>query len=331
MTLSEVLKSVEKTYGKSSVQQGVELKDINRLKLPARALNKMLYGGLPRGRLIEFSGAEHSGKTTTALLAVAACQRENPESKCIFVDAEGTYDAVWADKLGVNNDTVIKITPENMTAEQVLQMIVDITSTGEVSLIVLDSIPALVPQQEDAKSIKEYTMAGVSKPLTVFCRKVQKELIKFPDVICIAINQLRDNLSGYGSSTNTPGGKMWKAACSLRLEFRGNNIDEDGKDLSGTANNVAGAKIQASLIKNKTAPRDRRVGSYCVMFQTGFNEKKDVIQQALDLGIIEQAQAWTRYPDENGEVIYKGNGMAAFINDMPDNIYEEIRRKVDGE
>lgn len=330
MTLDEVLKSVERTYGKESVQEGVELKDINRLPLPARALNRMLYGGLPYGRLIEFSGAEHSGKTTTALLTISAYQRLNTGKRCVFVDAEGTYDSLWAAKLGVDNQQVIKITPENMTAEQVLQMIIDIASTGEIGVIVLDSIPALVPQQEDAKNLSEYTMAGVSKPLTVFSRKVQRELIKFPETIFIAINQLRDNIGGYGAPTTTIGGRMWRHSCSLRLEFRGYNIDENGKPLSGSADNVAGAMIQASLIKNKTAPRDRKLGSYCVMFHSGFNEKKDVVSAAESVGIVVKAGASIRYIDlETGEILYKAQGMVNFINDMPDAVYNSIVNKLE--
>lgn len=330
MTLSEVLKSVEKTYGKDSVQDGVELKQIARLPLPARSLNRVLYGGLPYGRLIEFSGAEHSGKTTTALLAIASHQRRNPQVPCVFIDAEGTYDSEWASKLGVDNSKVIKITPENMTAEQCLQMIVDIAGSGEAGVIVLDSIPALVPQQEDAKTLSEYTMGGVSKPLTTFARKVQRELIKFPDTIFIAINQLRDNMSGYGSPTTTIGGRMWKHSCSVRIEFRGYNIDETGKPLTASAENVAGAMIQGHLIKNKTAPRDRKVGSYFVMFHTGFNERKDVVMAAMEANIVQKAGASVRFIDiETGEIIYKAQGMANFISEMPDQVYNSIVRALE--
>lgn len=330
MTLDEVLKSVERTYGKGSVQEGIELKQINRLALPARALNRMLYGGLPYGRLIEFSGAEHSGKTTTALLTIAAYQRLQTGKKCAFIDAEGTYDSEWASKLGVDNSDVIKITPENMTAEECLQMIIDIASTGELGVIVLDSIPALVPQQEDAKSLSEYTMAGVSKPLTVFSRKIQRELIKFPDTIFIAINQLRDNMSGYGSPTTTIGGRMWKHSCSLRIEFRGYNIDENGKPLTASAENVAGAMIQAHLIKNKTAPRDRKVSAYFVMFHTGFNEKRDVVLAAIEADIVQKAGASVRFIDlESGEIIYKAQGLSNFILEMPEDIYFQISQKLE--
>lgn len=329
MTLSEVLKSVEKVYGKDSVQEGVELKDIKRLPLPARSLNRVLYGGLPFGRLIEFSGAEHSGKTTTALLTIAAHQRLKPDVPCVFIDAEGTYDSEWAEKLGVDNSKVIKITPENQTAEQCLQMIIEIASTGEAGVIVLDSIPALVPQQEDTKTLSEYTMAGVSKPLTVFSRKLQKELIKYPDTIFIAINQLRDNISGYGAPTTTIGGRMWRHSCSLRMEFRGYNIDERGNELSQSAENIAGAKIKASLTKNKTAPRDKRVGEYCVMFHTGFNERQDVINAAIEEGFVQKAGPSTRYINEDGEVVFKTQGFSNFVENIPEDIYNEIVRRVD--
>lgn len=330
MTLDEVLKSVERAYGNSSVQEGVELKPVKRLALPARALNRMLYGGLPYGRLIEFSGAEHSGKTTTALLTISAYQRLNTGKKCVFIDAEGTYDSLWASKLGVDNHSVVKITPENMTAEETLQTIIDIASTGEVGVIVLDSIPALVPQQEDAKNLSEYTMAGVSKPLTVFSRKVQRELIKFPDTLFIAINQLRDNMSGYGSPTTTIGGRMWRHSCSVRIEFRGYNIDENAKPLTASAENVAGAMIQGSLIKNKTAPRDRKLGAYFVMFHSGFNEKKDVIDAAVELDIVQKAGASVRYIDrETGEVAFRAQGMSNFLQEIPEQVYNTIKQKVE--
>lgn len=330
MTLAEALKTVERIYGKDSVQEGVELKQVNRLALPARALNRMLYGGLPFGRLIEFSGAEHSGKTTTALLSIAAHQRLRPGVPCVFIDAEGTYDSLWAQKLGVDNSKIIKITPENMTAEQCLQMIVDIADSGEAGIIVLDSIPALVPQQEEAKSLSEYTMAGISKPLTVFSRKIQKALIRFPDTIFIAINQLRDNMSGYGSPTTTVGGRMWRHSCSLRIEFRGYNIDETGKPLTASADNVAGAMIQANLIKNKTAPRDRKVGAYFVMFHTGFNEKKDVVLAALEANIVQKAGASVRFINtETGEVVYKAQGMSNFLEGMTDAVYNSIVKELE--
>ena len=325
MTLDEVLRSVERSYGKDSVQNGVQLKDIERLVLPTRDLNRVLYGGLPFGRLIEFSGAEHSGKTTTAMIAIGAHQKYRPDRRCIFIDAEGTYDPLWASKLGVDNSQLIKLTPENQTAEECLQTALDIAESNEAGIIVLDSIPALVPQQEDAKNLSEYTMAGISKPLTVFARKMQRILIKYPKTMVIAINQLRDNMSGYGQPTTTIGGRMWKHSCSIRLEFRGYNTDENGKLLTAGADNPAGAMIQCALIKNKTAPRDHKLGKYFINFQTGFDEKRDIINAALEMEIVQKAGASVRFVNtETGEIIYKAQGMVNFINDMPDAVYNSI-------
>lgn len=330
MTLEEVLHSVEHAYGKDSVQNGVQLKDIERLVLPTRNLNRVLYGGLPFGRLIEFSGAEHSGKTTTAMIAIGAYQKYKPERRCVFIDAEGTYDPIWASKLGVDNSKIIKLTPENQTAEECLQTVLDIAESDEAGIIVIDSIPALVPQQEDAKNLSEYTMAGISKPLTVFARKMQRILIKYQETILIAINQLRDNMSGYGQPTTTIGGRMWKHSCSVRLEFRGYNTDESGKVLTAGAENPAGAMIQCSLIKNKTAPRDHKVGRYFINFRTGFNEKKDVINEAVELDIVQKAGPSVRFLDlDTGEIIYKAQGMANFIENIPDAVYNSIVQEVE--
>lgn len=325
MTLDEVLRSVERSYGKDSVQNGVQLKDVERLVLPTRDINRVLYGGLPFGRLIEFSGAEHSGKTTTAMISIGAHQKYRPKRRCVFIDAEGTYDPLWASKLGVDNSKLIKLTPENQTAEECLQTALDIAESDEAGIIVLDSIPALVPQQEDAKNLSEYTMAGISKPLTVFARKMQRLLIKYPKTMVIAINQLRDNMSGYGQPTTTIGGRMWKHSCSIRLEFRGYNTDDTGKLLTAGADNPAGAMIQCALIKNKTAPRDHKLGKYFVTFQNGFDEKRDVINAALEREIVQKAGASVRFVDkETGEIIYKAQGMSNFMEGMTDAVYNSI-------
>lgn len=330
LTMDEVLKNVQKTYAKESVQDGVALMDINRLSLPMRDINRVLYGGIPFGRLVEFSGAEHSGKTTTAMLAIRAMQRTYPDKKVVFIDAEGTYDPIWANKLGVDNSKVIKLTTEYMTAEECLQIAIDAAETGEVGIMVLDSIPALVPQQEDAKVLSEYTMAGVSKPLTVFSRKMQRALIKFPDMVFIAINQLRDNMGGYGAPTTTIGGRMWKHSCSVRLEFRGYNINEEGKEISASAQDPAGAMIVCSLIKNKTSPRDKKVGKYYIHFHRGFDEKRDVVLAALELEIVQKSGSSVRFMDmDTGEILYKAQGMPKFLEEMPDAVYTAIANKVE--
>lgn len=330
MTLDEVFKDIEKISGKNSIMRGVEIKDVERIPVPAMGLNRMLYGGIPKGRLIEFSGAEASGKTTTSLLVVGAAQKLDPRP-VFFVDAEGTYDPRWAAKVGVNNapDRFIKWAPENATAEEVFEQVLKVAETNEVSVIVLDSLPALVPQQEDAKDMTQYQMGGISKPLTVFARKLQKVLLKNPTVTFIGINQVRDNMSMYGPSTTTVGGHAWKHACSIRIEFRSENTDKNGNYVSDSVENPAGVRINAALKKNKTAPRNRKLAYYCIDFDEGFNEVADVVVTGLAAGVIKQAGAGFSYCNkETGEVLVKALGKAKFQEQLTPEIIEMIKKEI---
>ena len=330
MTLDEVLKDIEKVSGKNSVMRGVEVKDIDRIPVPAIGLSRMLYGGIPKGRLIEFSGAEASGKTTTSLLVVGAYQKQDTRP-VFFVDAEGTYDPRWAKLVGVDNspEKFIKWAPENVTAEEVFDRILKVAETDEVGMIVLDSIPALVPQQEDAKDMTQYQMGGISKPLTVFSRKLQKVLLKNPTVTFIGINQVRDNMSMYGPTTTTVGGHGWKHMCSLRIEFRSENTDKNGNYVSDSVENPAGVRINAALKKNKTAPRNRKLSYYVIDFENGFNEVADVVTTGIVTGVIKQAGAGFSYIDkETGEVLAKALGKAKFMETLTPELVKRIRKEI---
>jgi recombination protein RecA len=327
-SLEEVLATIKKACGTDTIRIGVPVVDISRLQLPARALTRSWYGGLPFGRIIEFSGAEHSGKTTTALLAIASYQKTPKCKKAVFIDVEGGYDAIWASKLGVDNSKLILFVPEDQTAEEILQYVLDLISTGEVGIIVLDSIPALVPQNESEKRMGEMTMGGISAPLTVFTRKLTRVLNKYRHTIFIGINQLRENMTSYGSPTKTTGGRMFRHGASLRIEFRGYNIDENFKSLPQSAENVSGSLIQAFVLKNKTAPRDIKLGQYYVLFSSGFNEVRDVFDYALTEGIITQAGSVFRYVASDGQE-YKKAGSKNFICDIPKDIWEDLQKTVD--
>lgn len=330
MTLLEVLKDIEKVSGKSAIMQGVEVKDVERLAIPALSINRMLYGGIPKGRMIEFSGAESSGKTSTSLLVAGAYQKQD-DRPVFFVDSEGTYDPRWASLLGVDNspERFIKWAPENVTAEEVFEYILKVAATNEVGLIILDSIPALVPQQEEAKSMSEYQMGGISKPLTVFSRKLQKILLKNRSVIFIGLNQVRDNMSQYGPPTTTVGGRAWKHLCSIRIEFRSENIDKNGGYLADSADNPAGVRINAALKKNKTAPRNRKLGYYTIDFQKGFDPIVDVVENAIVSGIITRAGSSYSYINkETGEIMVKGRGKAKFLENLTPEAIELIKEEV---
>ena len=326
--LADVLKSIEKMSGKKALMQGVEVKDVERIPLPMVTVNRMLYGGIPKGRMIEFAGAESGGKTSTALLLAGAYQKQD-DRPVFFVDSEGTYDPRWAAKLGVDNDRLIKWAPENVTAEEVFQKILEVAETNEVGLIILDSIPALVPQQIDAKDMTEYQMGGISKALTTFTMKLQKVLLANDTITFIGLNQIRDRMSSYGSPTKTPGGRAWKHLTSVRLEMSSSAVDKNGNYVPESNENPAGVMIAVNVRKNKTAPRNRKLGRYIIDFDEGFNEVLDVVNVAVSLGIITQRGASFSYTDtETGEVIAKGMGKAKFIESLTEEIFLEIKEKV---
>lgn len=329
-TLQELLKDIEKIGGTGSVMQGVEVKDVERIPLPITTMNRMLYGGIPKGRLIEFSGAESSGKTTTSLIFSAAYQRQD-DRPVFFVDAEGTYDPRWAALLGVDNSPgkFIKWAPENATAEEVFEQILKVAETDEVGLIVLDSIPALVPQQEDAKDMTQYQMGGISKPLTVFARKLQKVLLKNTSVVFIGINQVRDNMSQYGPTTTTVGGHAWKHMCSVRLEFRSENVDANGNYVSEAVEKPAGVKIHVALKKNKSAPRNRKLAHYVIDFLTGFDAVGDLVDTAVALGVVVQRGAGFSYIDkETGDVFVTALGKKKFKEKLDSAMLARLEQEV---
>ena len=329
-SLKDVFRDIEKISGASSIMEGVEVKDIERIVLPMTRFNRMLYGGLPKGRMIEFSGPEGSGKTTTALLCAAAYQKQD-ERPVLFVDVEGTYDAKWSSKLGVDNSAgrFIKWAPENATAEEVFEVLLKFAQTNEVGMIILDSIPALVPQQEDSKSMSEYQMGGVSKPLTVFARKLQKVLLTNDTVSFIGINQVRDNMSQYGPTTTTVGGHAWKHMCSIRIEFSSHFVDAGGNYIPETNQSPVGVKINAALKKNKTAPRDRKLSDYILNFDRGFDEIFDLVSTAKIYGIISQRGSSYSYSNSEGEVLISALGMVKFIEKLTPELIDNIRQEVE--
>lgn len=328
-TLEDVFKDIEKISGKGCLMEGVEVKDVERIPLRMININRMLYGGIPKGRMVELAGPESSGKTSTSLMIAADYQKQD-DRPVFFIDAEGTYDPRWAAKLGVDNSKgkFIKWSPENVTAEEVFQKIIEVAETNEVGLIILDSIPALVPQQEDAKNMTEYQMGGISKPLTVFSRKLTKVMLKNDSLIFIGLNQVRDNMSQYGPTTTTIGGHGWKHMCSIRLETSGTNIDAAGNYVPESSDKTAGVKINVNVKKNKTAPKNRKLGYYVLSFETGFNEVVDVVDAGLSFGIVEQHGSGFSYIDhETGEVV-KGLGKAKFMQNLTPEIIAKIRAEV---
>ena len=357
-SLAEVMKSISKKYGENIVRQGAEALECDGiLSLGSPTVDFCLYGGIPEGRIIEFSGAEGGGKTTTAFLVAASYQKEelkrNPETprKIVFLDHEGTFDPTCASVFNYDfsEDAVVPtivLRPEGQSAEVIFDMALDMLRTGEVGLLIFDSIATLVPAQISDASMEQYQMGGIAKSLTRFANTALGLLRKYKATL-IAINQVRENMSMYGNPLTTPGGRAWKHACSSRLMFkRGDFFDEDGNKLSTSAESPAGHIVNVAVLKTKTSKWDRKVGSYRLNYTKGVDVLSDTLEVALHFGFIDNSTQGTfkLIDPDTGELLHDEDGneikirgkanLTKYFNEhldewrkLYDRIYEKIRQK----
>ena len=334
-SLKTVLKNISKKYGENVAKFGADSLEVDGiLSLGSPMIDYVLYGGIPEGRIVEFSGAEGSGKTSTSFLVAASYQRkelerhpigvewsdstgivrEGPRS-IVFLDNEGTLDPAWAKVFGYNIDSdadvpTVVLRPEGQNAEEIFDMALDCLRTGEVGLLIFDSIATLVPAQIADESMEKYQMGGVAKSLTRFANTALGLLRKYKATL-IGINQVRENIGGYGNPIITPGGRAWRHACSSRLMFkRGDLFDEDGNKLPTTAENPAGHIVMVSVLKTKTSKWDRKGGSYRLNYKKGVDVLSDTIEAAIHFGLIDNSvQGSFKLVDpDTGEPVLDSNG-----------------------
>lgn len=220
----------------------------------------------------------------------------------VYIDAEQTLDVQWAQLLGVDTEAMILVRPQEQTAEQVLQIVIDLIATGDVGLCVLDSIPMLVSQNIFNEDMDKKSYGGISQALTVFCSKVTPHLTQ-QQCAFIGINQIREDLASMYNTVSTPGGKMWKHACSLRLRFRKDTLlDMNNGELTSRAENPAGNRVGIEIAKTKVCKPDRRIGYYTLNYTEGIDVLADIITVALQYRILKQGGSWYYYLDEEGNV-----------------------------
>lgn len=305
--LDAALKEINKKHGEEILTHGLSDFNYERIPFTSPRMNYCTYGGVPTGRITEFFGEEHGGKTTSALDIISNFQRMYPDKEVLYVDAENALDVRWAKTLGVDTDRIYLMQPkcgEKDSAEAIFDNILNLLDTGEVGLWVLDSIAALIPDSELKKDIEESSVGGISKPLTKFGRKVTGIMSKY-ECTGISINQERDVIGAMFPTKTTPGGRAWKHFCSVRMEFRkGKYIDDNGKEIPRSSSNPRGNIVEMAMVKNKTCPSDRRTGRYTLTYMNGIDYFKDLVETAIDLEIIEKKGAWYTIIDiETGEIL----------------------------
>lgn len=317
--LDIIAKEIGKKFGESTIGYGVKKAEYDKIKFTSPRLNYMTFGGLATGRIYEFAGPEGSGKTTSAFDLMKNAQikfhkeyeeeqaKGNTafeEKKVFFLDEEGTFDAVWARKFGVDVEKVMIWQPQGESAEKVLDVLRNVIETGEVGLAILDSIATLVSEQVYEESLEKKSYGGIAATLTRFVNLIKGPLLKY-DCTLIMINQVREDLGSMFGGTITPGGRAFKHACSARFEFRkGKFVDDNGKELTNNAENPAGNIIHVVVKKTKIFEPTRRVGYYTIKYLTGPDFMSDYIDVGLQTGVINQRGAYFDILDlSTGEIL----------------------------
>lgn len=313
--LDELVASVNKEWKEDIAAKGIHRIETVKIPFTSPRLNYMLYGGLPRGRIIEFSGDENGGKTTTALDLCKNAQKifaeENPDNpqRIVYADCENTLDEDWATKIGVDVDNMYIIKPQTQAAEDIFQILLDMMETGEVGLVIIDSLGVMLSKQAYEKDMDEKTYGGIAMALTLFSKKAELLCHKY-NCTLVGINQMRDDLGNpYGGKTTT-GGRAWKHNCSIRLQFsKGDFLDANGNSINRSSESPKGNKVMVSIVKTKVDKPDRKLGYYTLMYDYGIDEIADLIEVGIKLGIINKAGAWFNFVDiETGEVVTDEEG-----------------------
>ena len=311
-SLADIIAETNKEWEGDILHKGVSEYDYERIPFTSPRLNYITFGGLPKGKLIEFYGEEHGGKTTTALDSVANYQHSGDDRTVLYLDAENTLDVVWATKLGVNVDDMIIMSPEAQGAEKLFEKVNRIIDTGEVGFVVIDSFGVMLSNQAYEKTIEEKTYGGIAMALTRFSKEAEVLCHKH-NCTLIGINQMRADMNSMYGGMTTTGGYAWRHNVSVRMEFRkGYSFDSKYAKLSRNAESPVGNVVEVYMAKNKTCPPTRRNGFYTLRYDTGIDYLYDLTEVCMKYGVIEKSGSWYYLKDANtGEEINKLQGQYA--------------------
>ena len=317
--LDAALADITKRFGDGSILRLGDAQHMHVETIPTGSLTVDIalgVGGVPRGRVLEIFGPESSGKTTMCLHVVAEAQKRG--GLAAFIDMEHALDPSYAQRIGVNLDTLYISQPD--TAEQAFEITEALVRSGALDVIVFDSVAAAVPRAEIEGEMGD-SFVGIQARLMSQALRKLSGAIKQSNVAVLFTNQLREKIGVmYGSPETTPGGRALKFYASVRLDIR--KLEQ----IKASGGEVIGSRTRVRVTKNKVAPPFREAEFDIMFLEGGISKSGEVLDLAADLGIVEKRGAFFRYKDQ---LIGQGRENAKqFLMEnlsMRDEIEDQIR------
>ncbi len=314
--LDTAISQITKQFGQGSIIKLGEnpVMNVSAVSTGSLTLDLALgIGGLPRGRIIEIYGPESSGKTTLALHVVAETQKLG--GTAAFVDAEHALDPVYAKNLGVKTDELLVSQPDS--GEQALEITEALVRSGAVDIVVVDSVAALVPQQEIDGDMGSAHVGLQARLMSQALRKLSGAISKSNSIV-IFINQLREKVGiVYGNPETTPGGRALKFYASVRIDIRKGEALKNGTEQYGS-------RVKCKVVKNKVAP-PFKVAEFDVLYGKGISKSGELLDIGVELDVVEKSGSWFSF---DGVRIGQGKENARkYIEENPECM-EKIEQRI---
>ncbi len=315
--LQEALDEIRQRFGEGAIMNLSETRkvDVDSIPTGSISLDSVLgIGGVPRGRVIEVYGPESSGKTTVALHICAEAQKKG--GVAAFIDAEHAMDPDYAGKIGVDINNLLISQPDS--GEQALQIVETLVRSGEVDVIVVDSVAALTPRAEIAGEIGDTTIGLQARLMSSALRKLASIVSKSNKTVVVFLNQTRMKIGVmFGNPETTPGGMALKFYSSVRI-----NLRKIAQIKQGEA--VIGNRVKAKIVKNKVAA-PFKIAEFDIYYNEGISHVAELINIGLKGGVVKKSGSWYQYNEHKlGQGV---EGAKLFLGENP-QILKELKKAV---